>query len=1070
MIAAGAKKLIVVLGMHRSGTSAVTRGLEVIGADLGSNTHEAMPNVNDKGFFEDNDIVAINEEILKTLSYEWHTLTPISRDQLIDGTLSEIKLKAINILREKTRLNNSFAMKDPRVARLLPFWQDVFQELDLTVGYVISIRNPLSVAESLYKRDQIEIEKACYLWLQHVLSSILDTTSSDRVVVDYDNMLDQPEIELARIIDVLMPGEVLNRDEFERYKNQFLDTGLRHAKFDVNALEMNDAISRHVVSVYEELAKVASDGQPIEAESVINCVDKASAHINELASVFGYITRQGWMISELKNRITDCSDEINALNRKRDKEIECLNQDRIELECVLNELQLHSSVLQNEINTIYSTISWKITAPLRKISWFLRRLVKFFKFYSKYRKKHPGLSGFERLISQSVRAIRKGGFRGLAESISAHEESLSQTYQPQLDLPIFIDDDDNTENLSKNIAVHAHIYYSDMAPKIRLYLENIPVEFHCYVTTDSLEKASHIKKDFSSIKKIRKLDVRVVENRGRDLAPMIVNLGAELVNYDLVLHIHSKRSPHNFKLCGWSRYLMEVLLGNSNRVASILNFFAQNKQLGILSPYAYLPVVPFMKIGDNENNISALLNRSSLDKTETKNIDQVNFPAGSMFWFRGKAIAPLVQMKLTLDDFADEAGQCDGTLAHAIERLFPYYSNLSGFDFKTYLPRQFTDSNLGTAPLSIFNEYSSYALYGSPVVIFDHNIGGGTNRYSHELINAILSDEGSVIRIYISDKSWMIEWIGIDDGMIFSDSSADNIFASLAKTNCTDIIVNSLYAFPNVDDVIDRIIKLRRQLNASLDYKVHDFYAICPSQHLLDYHENYCFVPQKHDQCLTCLNNNSAAHWASSKPVDIVSWRDPFSRLFEVANVISVFDDSTVEILRKAFAVDVDKISVVPHSDSYFSPNEKMICSKKIHIAVLGTLTTVKGADIVNALEEYIEQKKYIAELTVIGASYVPTAPEINVLGSYENKDLPEIIYNLKVNVILMPTIVPETYSYTISEAMKIGLPIVAFDIGAQGNRVKQYEFGEVIPLGASSEVIFSTIQTAHNKMLELSK
>ena len=59
-----------------------------------------------------------------------------------------------------------------------------------------------------------------------------------------------------------------------------------------------------------------------------------------------------------------------------------------------------------------------------------------------------------------------------------------------------------------------------------------------------------------------------------------------------------------------------------------------------------------------------------------------------------------------------------------------------------------------------------------------------------------------------------------------------------------------------------------------------------------------------------------------------------------------------------------------------------------------------------------------------------------------------------------MPSIVPETFSYTISEAIKMGLPIVAFDIGAQGNRVKQYKLGKVVPLGSSPVVILAAIKT----------
>jgi glycosyltransferase involved in cell wall biosynthesis len=95
-----------------------------------------------------------------------------------------------------------------------------------------------------------------------------------------------------------------------------------------------------------------------------------------------------------------------------------------------------------------------------------------------------------------------------------------------------------------------------------------------------------------------------------------------------------------------------------------------------------------------------------------------------------------------------------------------------------------------------------------------------------------------------------------------------------------------------------------------------------------------------------------------------------------------------------------------------------------------------------------------------VGQSLVSTPSHINVHGAYEPNHLPIIIRKNKINVIFVSSIVPETFSYTISEAMAMGLPIVAFDLGAQGNRVKQYPLGKVVPLGSSPEMILMAIQS----------
>ena len=765
---------------------------------------------------------------------------------------------------------------------------------------------------------------------------------------------------------------------------------------------------------------------------------------------------------------------VTNLNRTiNEHEVRLINlyQRESELQIQSDDLQVLVNELQKEIMDYRMSTSWRITKPLREVALLRQRFVRLIRLYQNYRQIHPGFRGLVRLVSRSIGSLRKGGIKSLRSNVAMHANSRSTAQQPTLGPVLALKDiEDNTVALPQDVAVHIHIYYADLAPEIRAYLINIPVNFHCYVTTDSQQKTVPIEAAFSGIKNIRALDIRVVENRGRDLAPMIVALGAELAQHEVVLHIHTKRSPHNLELRGWRRYLMLALLGDTRRVTAILHQFAQNEQLGILFPQVYRPVIPFMRIGGNAHYMASLLGRSGNDSAEIDHINPADFPAGAMFWFRGKAIEPLVRMQLTLQDFDEEAGQCDATLAHAIERLFPYFAGKNGLYHQAYMPKQLLSSQPGTVPLSLFTDYCAQGLVNNPVIIFDHNIGGGANRYSRELINTILAENSSVIRIYHADESWLVEWIAADDGLIFSVSGEQELFETLTKAGSKNIIVNSLYGYPNVDDAVSRIICLTERLKANLDCKVHDFYAICPSQHLIDLNGRYCGVPINPSDCNACLKKNPAAYWASSRPVDIAEWRSPFAKLFAAADIISVFDPSSIEILRKAFQVQDSKLRITPHSDGYFECKSPIALAGRLHIGVLGTLIAVKGAAVVNELAEYIVKQGMYIPITVVGQSLVPTMRRIKVLGPYENNELPEILSREGINVILMPTIVPETFSYTISEAMKMGLPIVAFDIGAQGDRVKQYELGKVVPLGSSPEIILAAIQSALNTAKELKK
>ena len=769
---------------------------------------------------------------------------------------------------------------------------------------------------------------------------------------------------------------------------------------------------------------------------------------------------------------------------KRDQQISSLNQvvyKRNEQIAVAlqyqNKLQLVSNELRNEIEAYRVSISWRITRPLRTMSRWLQGVMRFNQLYKSHRQVYPGASGLLRLTSRCTAAIRKDGLNGLRGSIAMYERGPTVLPIPLSSVLVLDDIIDETVELPKDVAVHAHIYYPGLVPEMRSYLANIPVKFHCYVTTDTLEKAKLIEEAFSKMENISVLDVRVTENLGRDIFPMLVTLGPELVQHEIVLHIHTKQSPHNvWELAGWRRYLLESLLGNPKRVTAILQQFARKKNLGILFPDPYSPVKRLLNIAPNANDhfTEKLLSRIGKDKSAMANVDKTFFTAGDMFWFRGRAIQSFVDMKLSDQDFEPEMGQVNMTMAHAIERMFPYFAGEMGLIAESYISNSFLSPQCSAHQIHLFRTYIENGLILNPTIIFDHNGGGGTNTYTQQLVKAIHADGGAVLRIYCADAVWFVQWISDGDGMLFYTSSIEELFEILAISRSVSIVLNSLYGFPDIALAISKIVGLAKTLSATLDIKMHDFYALCPSPHLLNFEGKYCGVPQDIETCGKCLKKNHGWFhgWypEENKPVHIAEWRKPFTELFEAANSISVFDKSSVEILRKGFKLEDRKIKVVPHDIDYFKCSRRVDVTGPLHIGFLGTLTQVKGGDVVNALCKNILNKELHIPITVIGPSLVPLQAAVNVWGSYTPNDLPEIIGYQHINIILMPSIVPETFSYTISEAMKMGLPIVAFDIGAQGNRVKQYELGKVVPLGSSPEVILAAIQSALKVAQELKK
>lgn len=256
-----------------------------------------------------------------------------------------------------------------------------------------------------------------------------------------------------------------------------------------------------------------------------------------------------------------------------------------------------------------------------------------------------------------------------------------------------------------------------------------------------------------------------------------------------------------------------------------------------------------------------------------------------------------------------------------------------------------------------------------------------------------------------------------------------------------------------------------------MEIKVHDYFALCPSPHLSDYRKVYCGVPRDPAFCRRCLKKNKEWYvpWypPQNRPQDILQWRSPFMRLLQEATTISFFDEAPIEVFRRGFQLDESKVRIVPHTDDYFKCDRQINLSGPLCVGILGRLTLIKGGGIVRSLFQYIERNCWDIPVVVVGEAYAKLPSRIKVHGGYQQNDLPNIISQYGINVIFMSSIWPETFSYTVSEAMKMGLPIVAFDLGAQGRRVKEYPLGKVIPLGSSPENILEALRSVHSIAME---
>lgn len=286
------KNVYVVLGMARSGTSAIARGLKALGIDLGSRLIAGDQAWNAKGFFEDTEIVySINRSVLAALHYSWQSATNIKKECEDSTALEELKTAATHLLSKRMADAEDWGFKDPRTSLIVPFWQTIFQRLNLNEHYVISLRNPLASAYSYQKVTGVDIEEGLLLWMMHLIPAIECTRGKKRVLVSYHAMLENPRAQLERIHRTLAISLPLDNKKIDEYANEFLDKNLQHHEYSVNDLQSHSAaaVAPLCLQFYLMLSKVAKDEIDLNSEAFESEWQSLKNEFAKLQPIYCYI-------------------------------------------------------------------------------------------------------------------------------------------------------------------------------------------------------------------------------------------------------------------------------------------------------------------------------------------------------------------------------------------------------------------------------------------------------------------------------------------------------------------------------------------------------------------------------------------------------------------------------------------------------------------------------------------------------------------------------------------------------------------------------------------------------------
>ena len=290
-----------------------------------------------------------------------------------------------------------------------------------------------------------------------------------------------------------------------------------------------------------------------------------------------------------------------------------------------------------------------------------------------YRHAHDDVAGINPLIHY----VRHGYAENRA--IKAPEQPpVSAVQEGRPTLPILPAD---PAAPGPKIAVAVHAYYADVFDALCPRLKSLPGRFTLLASTPNEEVRQAVLDSIQRHGLDADADIRVTPNRGRNFGPLLSDFGPVVLSHDLLLHLHTKKSLHGGgEQSAWRDDIVNGLVGVDGVTDAVLNLFSTQATVGLVYTRTFRQMAYWANHWlQNIGQAVALFAR--LGVTDYNLRGYIDYPVGGMFWARVEAIRPLFESGLTYEDFPPEAGQLDGTIAHAIERSFVDLARSRGFTF-----------------------------------------------------------------------------------------------------------------------------------------------------------------------------------------------------------------------------------------------------------------------------------------------------------------------------------------------------------------------------------------------------
>ena len=331
-----------------------------------------------------------------------------------------------------------------------------------------------------------------------------------------------------------------------------------------------------------------------------------------------------------------------------------------------------------------------------------------------------------------------------------------------------------------------------------------------------------------------------------------------------------------------------------------------------------------------------------------------------------------------------------------------------------------------------------------PVLLIEHDWGGGATAYIQERAAEFLRAGHPLLRLNYSLARRSCELVILSRGERLRCSVAHiSTLAAAGYFHISEVVVNEMAGWycdarqpynaevmTSVTASLAEILCVVQANRASLEYLFHDFYALCPRINCLDGQGTYCGLKEK--RCDVCLGHDGGT-----------AWREHWKNFLRYADKNVFFSKSSCELVQSILDLPANRLEVRPHRlKPCFSRHMALQKKGALRIAVAGDINLHKGAEILLQTARLLQRKRPEARIVLFGRLLYPETPPANlhVRGPYRREELPVLLEQEGISIAAFFSIWPETFSFVVHEFVALGVPVAAFNLGAQGECVSQLD------------------------------